>query len=390
MRFVFFIRWVCLIGFLLGMVACTAPSPDKVSKAEVTSFVVPEKDTRRSTFADLPGWDKDRVSEAMPAFLHSCRVLKKKAEWREICQIAEKIGKEKENEARTFFETYFEPQQIILENGSEIGTATGYYEPILYGSRIRHAQYQTPIYRVPLDLIVVNLETVYPQLKGMRLRGRLKGRRIVPYLTRSEIRQSHSFAGQEIVWVDNAIDAFFLHVQGSGRVALAENREIIRLSYADQNGHPYRPIGKYLIDKGEIKREDMSAQAIKQWLKENPERLNEVLDINSSYIFFQEEKLDNPHTGPKGAMGVPLTEKRSVAIDPRHIPLGSPLFIDTISPDNRKPLQRVVMAQDTGAAIKGSLRLDYFWGSGNEAGELAGKMKHPVRIWILQPKQTVK
>jgi membrane-bound lytic murein transglycosylase A len=239
---------------------------------------------------------------------------------------------------------------------------------------------------VPADLVVVDLAASYPQLKGLRLRGRLDGRRLVPYPTRREIRESGHLAGKEIVWVSDPVDAFFLQVQGSGRVWMAESGETIRVAYADQNGHPYRSIGRYLVDMGEMKLEEASAQRIRKWLAENPALFNEVLDANPSYVFFQEEKLENPETGPKGALGVPLTGGRSVAVDPQHIPLGFPLFIDTTEPNSDIPLQRMVMAQDTGGAIRGALRLDYFWGFGSEAGELAGKMKQPVRIWILLPK----
>lgn len=341
---------------------------------------------RPAGFDALPGWDKDALKEAWPAFLHSCKVLQKQAAWRQTCLMAGRVDAEKESAVRAFFETALQPQQVVLKDGTETGLATGYYEPLLRGSRTRQGAYQTPLYRTPPDLVTVELAAVYPQLKGMRLRGRLEGKRLLPYPSRGEIRRSNCLAGQEIVWVDDAVDAFFLQVQGSGRVFLEETGETIRLAYAEQNGRPYRAIGGYLAEQGEMKRGEVSAQRIRQWLGENPSRLDEVLDANPSYVFFREEKLADAGIGPKGALGVPLTPGRSVAVDPRHIPLGTPLFIDTTEPGSRTPLQKMVMAQDTGGAIRGAVRLDYFWGFGHEAGMRAGSMKQPVRIWILQPK----
>ncbi|MCM1128712.1 MAG: murein transglycosylase A [Alistipes senegalensis] len=362
------------------------PAGDEPPSISATNATVSGRTLRRAGFEALPGWDRDALQEAWPAFLQSCRVLKKQAAWRDICLKAGKVDAQREGEVRAFFETALEPWQVVLTDGTETGLATGYYEPLLHGSRTRQGAYRTPLYGTPPDLVTVDLATVYPQLKGMRLRGRLEGKRLLPYPSRGEIRKSNCLAGQEIVWVDDAVDAFFLQVQGSGRVVIEETGEIIRLAYADQNGRPYRAIGGYLADKGEIKREAVSAQRIRQWLGDNPSRLDEVLDANPSYVFFREEKLADPGAGPKGALGVPLTPGRSVAVDPRHVPLGLPLFIDTTEPGSKTPLSRLVMAQDTGGAIRGAIRLDYFWGFGNEAGERAGNMKQPVRLWILQPK----
>jgi len=380
---------LCFSGLLASLAfflsACTTTTGEPFA-TPVEPSEQPVMELCRMDFSALPGWDKDRLTEAWPAFVNSCKVLKKRAEWKEICRMAETLAAEEEGQIRTFFESSLEPWQVVLSNGNDTGITTGYYEPLLYGSRTKTSQYQTPLYGVPADLVVVDLAASYPQLKGLRLRGRLDGRRLVPYPARKEIRESGRLAGKEIVWVNDPVDAFFLQVQGSGRVYIAKTGETIRVAYADQNGHPYRSIGRYLVDKGEMKLEEASAQRIKKWLSENPSRFNEVLDANPSYVFFREEKLENPETGPKGALGVPLTGGRSVAVDPRHISLGVPLFVDTTEPNSDIPLQRMVMAQDTGGAIKGVLRLDYFWGFGREAGEMAGKMKQPVRIWMLLPK----
>ncbi len=370
----------------ISLSACVAPPTEEPGKMSPEASAQPTRELRQAAFADIPGWDRDRLAEAWPAFMNSCRILKKREKWRETCLAAEKVSAQDESAVRAFFENTLLPWQMVLTDGNETGMATGYYEPLLQGARKKTAQYRIPLYGVPPDLVVVELADSYPQLKGMRLRGRIDGRRLVSYPTRGEIRQSRHLAGQEIAWVNDAVDAFFLQVQGSGRVHIAETGETIRVAYADQNGHPYRSIGRYLVDKGEMKLEEASAQRIKKWLNDNPARFNEVLDANPSYVFFREEKLDDPRIGPKGALGVPLTGGRSVAVDPRHIPLGEPLFIDTTEPNSDVPLQRVVMAQDTGGAIKGILRLDYFWGFGSQAGEQAGRMKQPVRIWMLQPK----
>ncbi len=387
MRIVLFPRLFLLMSFWLLISACSILSKDSIRQVPTESIQTSEKELELKNFSDVPGWDKDNLSEAMPAFLYSCQVLKKKPEWKEICFKAQSINIKEENEVRAFFETHLEPRQITLKDNQETGIATGYYEPILYGSKTQNSEYQIPLYSVPSDLISVNLSSIYPELKGLRLRGKLKGKKLVSYPTRAEIRQKKNFSAKEIVWVNDAVDAFFLQVQGSGRILLKETGDMIRLAYADQNGHPYCSIGKYLIEKGEMKLGEASAQRIKAWLQKNPHRLNEVLDANPSYVFFREEKLENPQVGPKGALGVPLTAMRSVAVDPQYIPLGFPLFIDTTEPNSTNLLQMMVMAQDTGSAIKGALRIDYFFGSGNEAGDLAGKMKQPVRIWMLQPKK---
>ena len=198
--------------------------------------------------------------------------------------------------------------------------------------------------------------------------------------------QSNLLAGKELLWVDDAIDAFFLQVQGSGRVQLADSKETVRVAYADQNGYPYKSIGRYLVDKGELKLEQASAQGIKAWLVANPARQQELLNANPSYVFFKEEKLPDPKKGPKGALGVALTAQRSIAVDPQYVPLGVPVFLSSTQPASEVPLQRLVMAQDTGGAIKNAVRADYFWGFGAEAGDKAGRMKQRAMMWVLLPK----
>jgi len=227
---------------------------------------------------------------------------------------------------------------------------------------------------------------LYPELKGMRLRGYVVGNKVVPYPTRADLLQSGALAGKEICWVDDSVDAFFLQVQGSGRVFMPDTKEIIRVAYADQNGQPYKSIGRYLVDKGELKLEQASAQGIKNWIATHPTRENEVLNANPSFVFFKEEKLVDPNRGPDGALGVALTEKRSIAIDAQFLPLGAPVFINTTQPNSDQPIKRLMMAQDTGGAIRGAVRADFFWGFGTQAGEMAGRMKQRGMLWVLWPK----
>ena len=371
-----------LIGLTVWLAACTT-TPPVITETEQ----MPMEERQQVSFSDLPGWKSDNLKDVLPAFRKSCRAIGKKKDWQDVCAKAYDIDENDTFAIRSFFETHFIPYRIANENGSETGLATGYFEPLLQGSRVRKGKFRTALYRQPDDLLVIDLASAYPQLKGLRLRGKLDGNRVVPYETRAEIEKSGKLAGHEIVWVDDVLDAFFLEIQGSGRVYIPESGETIRLAYANQNGRPYRSIGRYLLDRGELKPGQASSQQIRQWIRRNPERLREVLDSNPSYVFFREERIDDPSEGPKGALGVPLTPERSIAIDPRHIPLGAPVFVDTTRPYSSVPLQKLMLAQDTGGAIRGAVRADYFWGFGPQAGEMAGKMKQKLKVWLLLPKQ---
>jgi len=306
-----------------------------------------------------------------------------RAPWRETCASARRLDSPGADVARIFFEQHFTPYQIAtMESGSE-GLITGYYEPLLQGSRKPSANYRHAVYGVPDDLIIVELADVYPEFKNMRVRGRVEGRKLVPYPDRAQIERGHAAPrGKEIAWVDNAIDLFFLQIQGSGRIAL-DTGETIRVGYADQNGRPYRSIGRVLVERGDLPLEHASMQGIKAWARRHPEQLNDLLNSNPSYVFFRE--LPAGLNGPLGALGVPLTAGRSVAIDPRHVPLGAPVFVATTWPNTPKPLNRLMLAQDTGGAIRGAVRADFFWGYGEAAGREAGRMKQPLRMWVLLP-----
>jgi membrane-bound lytic murein transglycosylase A len=286
---------------------------------------------------------------------------------------------------RRFIESNFIPHQLRNLDGNSTGTVTGYYEPLLRGSRTRGGPFQTALHRPPADLLNVDLGGLYPELKNLRLRGRLAGNRVVPYYSRAELERENRLAGAELLWVDSQVEAFFLQIQGSGRVWLEDAREMVRVAYADQNGHAYRSIGRYLIDRGELTLEQASMQGIKAWVDAHPSRAQELLNANPSYVFFKEEKIVDAGVGPKGALGVPLTARRSIAVDPQFIPLGAPVFLSTTQPNSQIPLRRLMLAQDTGGAIRNPVRADFFWGFGPEAGESAGKMKQPGEMWVLLP-----
>jgi membrane-bound lytic murein transglycosylase A len=325
------------------------------------------------------------VAAAWSALLSSCRALVAQDIWRDPCAAAQALGTPDRNAARRFLEAHLAPFQVVSPEGSGEGLITGYYEPLLRGSRKPNARYRFPVFGVPDDLLVVDLGDLHPELKGLRLRGRLEGRRIVPYYDRAKIEEGRApLSGREIAWVDDPVELFFLQVQGSGRIAL-DSGETMRVGYADQNGHPYRSIGRVLVERGDLPLEKASMQGIKAWAQANPGRLTELLNQNASYVFFRE--LPATGDGPPGALGVPLTPRRSIAVDPRFIPLGAPVYIATTWPLSSKPLNQLVLAQDTGGAIRGAVRADYFWGFGEDAAREAGRMKQPLRMWVLLPKQ---
>ena len=347
---------------------------------------------RAADFAAIPGWRDDAELAAWPSFLAGCKALLAQPDaaliWRESCVAAASFDAGSDAAVRAFFETQFTPYQMVAGDGSDSGIVTGYYEPLLHGSRQKSERYRFPLYAVPDDLLTVDLAALYPELANQRVRGRLDGRRVVPYWPRADTDAGHaSLAGKELVWVDSAVEAFFLQIQGSGRVELAEGG-VLRLGYADQNGQPYRSIGRLLVEQGELPLARASMQGIEAWGREHPDRLPALLDENPSYVFFREIVPDPAATidGPIGTLGVPLAAQRTIAVDPALVPLGAPIFLATTYPLSDRALRRLVLAQDTGGAIKGALRADFFWGFGDEAGSQAGRMKQPGRMWLLWPK----
>ena len=347
----------------------------------------PAKPLQAARFADLPGWGDDDLTAAWPAFLQSCRALASKPKWllwRAACTEAKTIAANDGAAQRRFFEARFQPYLLTNPDATTNGLITGYYEPLLRGSRRRSASFSQPVLGVPSDLLTIELADVFPDLKGMRLRGRLQGNKVIPYYSRADINaREANYADRVLLWVDDAVELFFLQIQGSGRVSLPDG-SMVRIGYADQNGHPYQAIGRVLAERGELKIEQTSMQNIQAWARANPEKLNDVLNANPSYVFFREVPAKG-NEGPQGALGVPLTAERSIAVDPRQVPLGAPVFLATTQPATALPLRRLMLAQDTGGAIRGVVRADFFWGFGAEAGNQAGRMKQQGQMWVLLP-----
>jgi len=331
-----------------------------------------------------PMLDKDYLSLSWTAWLRGCQALINRDDWEDVCLKASSLSSPSDDEVKDYFYTNFNLYQAKQSDDSTEGLVTGYYQPVLEGSRVKTKKFRIPLYAPPSDLITVDLSEVYPDLRYMRLRGRVEGDKLVPYLTREEIaKQGYPLQGNELLWVKDPIEAFFLEIQGSGVIAF-EDGERIQVGYANQNGHPYRSMGRALIQEGELSRHKVSMQSIKAWAKKNPKKLQKFLNANPSVVFFRELEPGLP--GPIGALGIPITAERSVAVDRKYIPLGAPIFLSTTWPNSSKPLNQLMMAQDTGGAIGGGVRVDFFWGQGDKAGQLAGRMKQDGKVWVLLPK----
>ena len=388
-------RWPWVLALVPILMQACAPQPEQ-----------PESDRlvlRPVSFHDLPGWEADDLGAALQALQRSCAALEERADdepldiaalggrvgdWRAICTAA--AGLEGEAQARSFFEAHFTPYEA--SNGTEAeGLFTGYFEPELRGATQAGGRYAVPLYGRPHDLVTVDLGLFRPDLAGDRLAGRVADGALEPYATRAEIDGGALAAqGLELVWVDDPLDAFFLHIQGSGRIAF-EDGTTRRLAYAATNGHNYVAIGRRLIDLGALSREDVTMPAIRDWLAKNPERTSEVMQENASYVFFRWLEDGQGADGPVGTQGVPLTAGRSLAVDRRFVPMTAPIWLESAAPDpdparEDRPLRRLMVAQDTGGAIRGPVRGDVFWGTGAEAGSVAGRMKHEGRYWLLLPR----
>jgi membrane-bound lytic murein transglycosylase A len=340
-----------------------------------------------ATYAALPGWQTDNQSEALAALKQSCtRIMKKDAaetfgaagvagnyaDWQTPCANLPATGG-----GRAFFETYFTPYEVWGDDRD--GLFTGYYVPSLPSS----PQASVPIYGRPSDLVTVDLGAFKPEWKGETITGRLVGgEKLIPYPARAEIEKEPLKNAEVIARVNDSVDAFFLQIQGSGVVQNADGT-VVPVGYAAQNGHAYTAVGKVLLDRGHLKKEDVSMQSIRRWLAENPKEAQAIMNENKSFVFFR--RLDSD--GVPGAEGVALTPMRSIAVDRRKIPYGAPVYIDTESPDGKGGrLQRLMVAQDTGGAIRGAVRGDFFWGAGDRAAEMAGVMKSRGQAYVLLPK----
>lgn len=348
-----------------------------------------------TTYGAVSGWNEDRIEAAWPALRVGCKALVARTRthetWQQPCAAAASVDENDAAAIRSFFERNFTPYRVTSSDGADTGLVTGYYEPLLTGSRTPGPSFPTPLYAPPDDLLVVDLAELYPELAGKRVRGRLEGRRVVPYWPRADIdRGKAGTGGKALVYVTDPVDAFFLQIQGSGRVQLAEGG-VMRVGYADQNGRPYRSVGRVLIERGELAVGEASMQRIREWGRQHPDELPELLDENPSYVFFREIPPPPPGSlearidGPIGSLGVPLLAERAIAVDPREIPLGAPVFVATTQPLSDEPLRHLTMAQDTGGAIRGPVRADFFWGFGDAAGQRAGRMRQQGQLWVLWP-----
>jgi len=336
-------------------------------------------------FADLPGWAKSTTAEALRAFVAGCARPRATSALAQACATARALPAD-DAAARDFFESAFTVYAISSSAGQTEGLITGYYEPVLDGSRVRSTRFRYPVFGVPPDMIVVDLGSLYPDLKHRRLRGRVEGRKLVPYYSRAEIEDANGrFDAPVLAWVSDPVALFFLQIQGSGQIAF-EDGSRMRLGYADQNGHPYRSLGRHLVETGELPLEQASMQGIQAWAQAHPEKLRAALDSNPSYVFFRLLPDLPAGEGPIGALGVPLRAGASLAVDRRFIPLGAPVYLATTEPLSDAPLERLTVALDTGGAIRGPVRADFYWGSGPEAGALAGRMRQQGRLWLLWPR----
>jgi membrane-bound lytic murein transglycosylase A len=367
-------RFQCFVLFAAGVSAlalagCTAEPGGSGARTEL----VP------ANFSDLPGWGQDLQAETVFALRRSCprlvngsgtriptvsgEIQTSAQDWQRVCTLAEAVARDNNRGARTFFERNF---RVLANAGPAVeGRFTGYYEPEIRGSRVPSRRFTIPVYRRP------------PDLKGDQ-----------PYLTRTEIENGALRGkGLEVAWVEDAIGLFEMQVQGSGRIALAEGG-ILRLGFDGTNNRPYTALAKVLVDEGALKPDDATWPAIRNWLKNNPTRARETMRRNERYVFFK----DTRGAGAVGAQGVALTSGRYMAVDPAFVPYGLPIYIDTTRPSPGKPgesviFRRLMVAQDTGAAIKGPVRGDVFFGIGSAAADSAGRMNSTGRWWILVPRQ---
>ena len=351
-----------------------------------------------SEFSELPGWQEDDFSFAMAAFAQSCAPVQLRdsekpfgslpeagtnAAWHEICGALDSVDQTSVGAVRSYLEAFFQPYEV-REGKSGTGLFTGYYEASLKGSRTQSEHFRHPLHARPDDLVMVNLGEFRKDLGNVRIAGRVSGGKLKPYEERADIVTGNwPHDDKVLIWVDDPIDAFFAQIQGSAVVEL-EDGSVTRIGYAGQNGHAYYAIGRELIKRGHLAKEHVSLQSIRQWLNSNPGEADEVMNTNRSYVFFSER---NGAEGPLGGQGVPLTAERSLAIDHSIIPYGVPIWVDiTGAAPAGGDLRRLMIAQDTGGAIRGAVRGDFFWGYGDRAEAIAGRMNAQGRYWLLLPK----
>ncbi len=353
------VRWLHIFLLSFALFGCA-----KNASKEFELAAVP--------FDEINGWTTDDFSEALPALKKSCRFPKQ--EWWLFCKgLDEKSSSE---DVRSYLENNL-IAYLVSSKGDEQGTFTGYYEASLMGSMKKTERYSVPIYGLPANLLRIDLSAFGIKNEKKQIVGRLEEGRFIPYYTRQDVNKMQA---PVLLWVDNEVDVFILHVQGSGRVETEDG--VVHIGYAGNNGHKFKGIGAIMSDAGVLNPGKSSMSYIREWLKENPKQAQEMMDKNPRFIFF---KILPQSDGPLGASGVELTPQRSVAIDTKYIPLNTPLFLNTTDPDGKK-IERLVVAQDIGSAIKGVVRADFFWGYGEEAFQKAGRMKNKGKYYLLWPK----
>ncbi|MBU3574601.1 murein transglycosylase A [Polynucleobacter sp. UK-Mo-2m-Kol15] len=367
------LRSVFAIGITSILAACSTPSTKgpsyRSSGSAPSSYSSSIAGFRLVSWQDLPGWQEDDLTQAWSAWLKSCEALRKRngeINWRQVCFQASEISARDKQAIRQYFEGNFQAYEVRNSaTGKESGLITGYYEPVMAGSQTRTATYSVPLYGLPRAWKVTKPS---------------------PAPTRAELMSSGVLRGSEIAWVQDPVAAAFMQIQGSGKIRLEDGR-VLRLGYAGTNDQPFKSFAQWLLDRKEITRGEATMQGISAWAKRNPGRVEEMLNANPRFVFFKELPGNvSADLGPIGALGVPLTTERSIAIDLKAMPLGAPVFLSTTKPLSSQILQKLVMAQDTGKAIVGGVRADYYWGSGDSAGELAGRMKQDGKMWLLLPR----
>ncbi len=392
-----------VVGGLLIWLA--TPSPEDIEIETPVAIVEPVEEKPRPEihglglqpveWAALTGWDQDNQAIALATFNRSCVALLRlpadKAmdggsyagtldDWQPVCELAAFVPADNDA-ARAFFEEAFVPHAVSGDD-DPVGLFTGYYVPVLQGRLSADKTYDVPLLARPDDLVSVDLGRFDPQQAGQKIYGRVDGGALAPYYTRAEIETgAWSGTAQPLVWLDDPVDAFFLHIQGSGMVRL-EDGSMVRLGFAGKNGRPYTSVGQYLVRENLMHKDKVSMQGIRAWVAENPDKRTAVLHQNNSFVFFQKQRAD----GAIGALNIQLTAKRSMAVDRRKIPLGAPLWLHLDGPHNQDVSDRLMIAQDTGGAIKGAVRGDFYWGEGDAAGNRAGRMSQKGRYFILLPK----
>lgn len=360
-----------IVGSLLA--GCASPPPARVITAPAEAPMPPMAQPLVQAksrwvpvpWQELPGFEDDSLHEAWPAWLRSCE--RPGPPWRTLCPQLQQLSNAPLANRRAWVREHLQAYRVESLQSEPVGLLTGYYEPLLEGSRTPHGRFTVPLHAAPSGLVARQ-----------------------PWFTRQEIdtnpQARAALRGKALLYLNDPVDAMVLHIQGSGLVRVSEpdgRVRTVRLAFAGTNEQPYKSIGRWLLDQGLTR--DASWPGIKAWIARNPSRVQELLWQNPRYVFFREEPLPAGEVpGPKGAQGVPLTAGRSIAVDPGSIPYGTPVWLASSGPQTR--LQRLVLAQDTGSAIVGAVRADYYAGSGAEAGDLAGRLKQPVRLWVLWPK----